>query len=120
MIIRKENRKVDTRDQMRGGKGTILTTSIVEQDVLADKGRLYTRMTIKPGRSVGYHEHINEREIYYIIKGSGIATDNGTESPINAGDVMVTGNGSSHGIENTGDIDMEVVALILFGEENYE
>jgi len=39
--------------------------------------------------------------------------DNGTEYEVNAGDTTYTMSGCGHGIENIGDTDLEIIALIL-------
>lgn len=39
-------------------------------------------MTIEPGCSLGYHEHHNESETYYILRGEGDYNDNGVIRPV--------------------------------------
>jgi mannose-6-phosphate isomerase-like protein (cupin superfamily) len=48
-----------------------------------------------------------------FLSGSGIANDNGTETPVTAGDVMITGGGASHALANTGTEDLVLLALIV-------
>ncbi|NLT94198.1 MAG: cupin domain-containing protein [Clostridia bacterium] len=101
---------------LRGGNGPIEMEHLLEVDKneFNGKGRLFARMTIKPGSSVGYHKHEGDAEAYYILKGEGLLNDNGTKTVIKAGDLAYTPSGSSHSIENTGDTDLELIALILF------
>ena len=70
-------------------------------------------MTLLPGCSVGNHEHLTETEYYIILSGKGTVNDNGEEKPIKAGDVMITGNGASHSISNTGDAPLVFHAVIV-------
>jgi mannose-6-phosphate isomerase-like protein (cupin superfamily) len=70
-------------------------------------------MVIKPGCSIGLHSHDQEEEIYYILKGQGVVVDNGIRQEVDEGDVVLTGGGASHSIENVSDEDLEVLAIIL-------
>lgn len=113
MIQRAGNMDLEVREQMKGGKGAVEVTHLLRQIQLKGKCRFFGSMLIKPGCSIGLHRHENEEEIYYIIKGEGTAEDNGIKQPVKAGDVILTGNGASHSIENTGSIDLEVLGVIL-------
>lgn len=113
MIQRSGNMEVESRSQMRGGKGAIEVTHLLQQNQLKGKCRFIGSMLIKPGCSIGLHRHDDEEEIYYVIQGEGTVEDNGVRQQIKAGDVMLTGDGSSHSIENTGNGDMVVLAVIL-------
>lgn len=118
MIKRAENLRQEVIASMRGGAGQVNITHIIEKnqdmDEFNGKGRLFSKNTVKPGCSIGYHQHTGDSEIYYILSGEGIVDDNGTKSSVKAGDVVVTKNGESHSIENTGTIDLVIIALILF------
>ena len=65
------------------------------------------------GCSIGDHPHVDETEFYYIIKGQGLFNDNGTPKAVTVGDICATGYGEVHGLENTGDEDLEIMALIV-------
>jgi len=113
MVQRAGNMEVEIREQMRGGKGTIEITHLLKQNQLKGKCRFVGSMLIRPGCSIGLHRHDNEEEIYYVIKGAGTVEDNGVRQPIKAGDVVLTGDGASHSVENTGDEDMVILGIIL-------
>ena len=68
---------------------------------------------LPPGTSIGPHDHVDEDEIYIIQKGQGLMTDGGKEFPVAAGDAILTGQGASHSIENTGADDLVVTAVII-------
>ena len=78
------------------------------------KGRLLSHSVIYPGSSIGFHQHHGDFETYYILKGEGVADDNGVKTPVKAGDVIYTKDGESHSIENTGTENLEIIALVLF------
>lgn len=60
------------------------------------------RLELDPGSSVGYHRHEGTEEVYFIMSGRGLYTEEGEESPALPGDVFLCREGRSHGILNTG------------------
>lgn len=114
-MVRKSNEmRSELRHEMGGGKGSVEVIQIMEREEFQGKGRLFARNILKPGTSIGMHKHTGDFEAYYIVRGEGVFNDNGTPVPIKAGDVGIIGEGESHAIENTGSVDLEVIALVLF------
>jgi len=109
MEMRTENIK-----EMRGGEGEVKVVHIMERNEFHNKGRLFAHNILKPGTSIGMHPHIGDFEAYYIIKGEGIFSEEGVENPIKQGDLGYIEVGKSHAIKNTGDTDLEIIALVLF------
>lgn len=103
----------EIKQQMRGGTGSVELKHVFMQEELTGKARLFARVTLNPGCSIGKHEHVNEEEIYYIIEGKGLVNDNGTESEIVSGDAVLTGGGAFHSIENRSDRPLTMLAVIL-------
>lgn len=101
-------------ENMHGGKGHVIIKNILGEEELNGKCGLYAEVTIEPGCSLGYHEHRNESETYYILSGQGDYDDNGTVRPVKAGDVTFTPDSYGHGLTNTGDTDLVFMALIIF------
>ncbi|MEG0379927.1 MAG: cupin domain-containing protein [Eubacterium sp.] len=120
MLIKNKEHQIDEKFEMRGGSGTIHIKHVADENILCDKGRLYAQITVEPGCSIGIHEHINEKEIFYVLKGQAEAEDNGKTVILEPGDVLVTGNGSTHAVKNRGSENLEMMALILYGDECYE
>ncbi len=115
MIRKSEDCKVEYREHMRDGKGTVEITSFIEGDQeLNDKGRLFAKITLKPGCSIGFHVHEKDSELFYIIKGTAEYNDNGEIRTVNAGDVTICPAGTGHGIENKTDETVELVAVIVY------
>lgn len=60
-------------------------------------------MTLQPGDSIGYHQHITNEDTYIIVSGTGAFTDaDGQEYPVKAGDITIARKGDSHALKNTG------------------
>lgn len=114
MIRRAAECKVDYKEHMREGDGTVQLTSLIGSSAeLNEKGRLFSVITLKSGCSIGYHVHEGESELFYIMKGTAVYSDNGTEVTVSAGDVTICPPGTGHGIANRGEETVELVALIL-------
>lgn len=116
MIKRLVDLKKDSVSNFRGGKGELQMTHFLEaeKDEFKGKGRLFCKNTLKPGSSIGLHEHVGDFETYVVLSGEGLVNDNGDLQPVKPGDVIITKNGEKHSLENTGTVDLEVIALILF------
>ena len=115
MIKRAEELKKDIKTLFEG-KGDVQILHVLDMDQFEGKGRLFARMTLAPGSSIGFHQHNNDFETYYVLKGEGIVNDNGTIIKVAVGDVVYTPNGQTHSIENdaSNTCDLEFMALILF------
>lgn len=106
--------KTERVENMCGGKGHVIIRHILGEKELNGKCGLYAQVTIEPGCSLGYHEHHNESETYYILSGNGMYNDNGTQRPVTVGDVTYTPNGCGHAMEPVGDQPLVFMALIIF------
>jgi mannose-6-phosphate isomerase-like protein (cupin superfamily) len=116
-VIRKADAvKVVKASGLRGGKGEVEMRQLLEadKDEFNGKGRLFAHNVLKPGTSIGWHQHVGDSEAYYILRGQALVNDNGTEVTVSAGDVVLTQDGEYHSIENNGDQDLEFIALILY------
>ena len=111
----KRELRTEKWENARGGKGTVTIKHILEKDELRGHARLYAETVFPPGASLGYHEHKGEFEPYYIIEGEGVFTDaEGNRIPVKAGDLCNINPGESHAIENTGNGDLRIIAIVLF------
>ena len=110
-MVRKtiERRKMNAR----GGNGEVIFHDVVTTEELRGHGRLYSKITLRQGCSIGWHQHVTDTEPYYILKGRGIFTDNdGSRIEVGPGDVCYIELGESHSIENPFEEDLELMALI--------
>lgn len=115
MIRKKQECKVEYREHMRDGNGTVEITDFIEgPSELNDKGRLFAKITLKSGCSIGYHVHEKDSEIFYILKGTAQYNDNGEVRTVEAGDVTFCPAGTGHGIANNSDETVELIAVIVY------
>jgi len=101
-------------EHMKGGEGIVeVIPSVVKGEYDSD-ANVIARLILKPGCSLGMHEHIAEEEIITVLEGKAEYNDNGTTIEVKAGDVCICKNGERHSIANISDIDdLELMAVII-------
>lgn len=115
MIRRADECKIEFREHMRDGDGTVkLTSFIAGPEELNGKGRLFSKITLEPGCSIGFHVHEKDAELFYFLRGEGEYNDNGEICHVKAGDVTICPTGTGHGIANRGEETLELVAVIVY------
>ncbi|MDC7243249.1 MAG: cupin domain-containing protein [Sphaerochaetaceae bacterium] len=115
MIIENKQQKIDIKTNMRDGKGDVILQQIVDKENL-NHSRLFSKITLKKGCSIGTHTHLKETEYYYIIQGEGEVTEKEGSYVARAGDVVITGDQESHSIINKKEEDLVFIALILLDD----
>ena len=114
MVKRRSSYEVKINEKMRGGEGSVKMEQLLTPDELNNKGRLYAKITIEPGSSIGHHVHEGEMESYHVISGEGQYDDNGETVTVYPGDTTYTPIGEGHSMKSVGDVPLEIIALILF------
>jgi mannose-6-phosphate isomerase-like protein (cupin superfamily) len=104
--------KVEQKEKMRDGEGTVTLTHFVDGST-QHHARMLAEITLPPGASIGKHQHDGETEYFIFLEGTGTVNDNGAETPIKPGDVMITGDGAFHDVKNTGSVPLVFNALIV-------
>jgi len=113
MIRKPDQMRSELREKMRGGEGIVNVIHLLNKEDFAARIRLCGRLVIPPGASIGMHQHDGEDEIYIIEKGAGMLDDGKTNTPVAAGDAILTGRGDSHSIRNSGTDDLVILAVII-------
>jgi mannose-6-phosphate isomerase-like protein (cupin superfamily) len=112
MLITHEQMRREERSQMRGGTGTTALYHALEAEPVHHM-RLLGEICLPPGASIGSHAHEGEREYFFFHQGRGRVNDNGVEKTVKPGDIMVTGEGASHSVSNTGSEELAFFAIII-------
>lgn len=112
MIVKRTQMKIEAKEKMRGGEGTTTLVHFADPATMKN-ARLLAECTLPPGASIGEHKHDNETEYYIILEGEGSVVDDGAPVHVGPGDLVITGNGASHSIANTGSVPLKFHAVIV-------
>jgi len=110
MIIEAKDLPVDYRTGERLGTATQLLT----EAQMHNRAKVFAHIRLRPGSITPLHQHVGTYEAFYFLAGEGEVDDNGTKKKVKAGDVMFTDDGEFHAVENTGSIELEYIALVVY------
>jgi quercetin dioxygenase-like cupin family protein len=66
----------------------------------------------EPGQSHPLHAHAGMDKVYHVLEGAGVFLLDGRELPMSAGDLLVAPDGVPHGVKNTGEGRLLVMAIL--------
>ena len=69
------------------------------------------RGRIEPGGEILPHTHDGQTETFYILSGSAVCTMGNKKTEVTAGQCCVAPSGVTHGLKNSGDEPVELMAL---------
>lgn len=113
MIKKSKDISITKIENLRGGKKSVNIKHLIQGDELKKQAKMISKITLPKGASIGYHDHTEDFEIYYILNGVGVVDDNGNITKVSQGDVIYTCDGATHSIENTGEQDLEFIAIVI-------
>lgn len=94
------------------GEGLARSVKLFKEDDFETGLNFLYYMELDPGVSIGDHTHQeNEEEMYVILEGGGTMTIQGKPSEVKAGDVVLNRLGWSHGLKNTGETILKILAF---------
>jgi mannose-6-phosphate isomerase-like protein (cupin superfamily) len=113
MIRKSRDMEREVRERMRDGIGAVEILHVFRSGELKGHTRLFARLRLPAGSSIGFHRHQGEEEIFYILSGRGEVGEGGPATPVQPGDAVLTGDGAGHSIANAGPDPLELLAVIL-------
>jgi len=111
MIIRNKGTEKLRKNLFNGAGETEIETLFTPEEFSAGV-RLCARITLAPGCGIGLHRHTGEDELYFILQGEGTVDDGETAAQVSSGTSILTRNGESHSLQNTGKEDIILIAVI--------
>ena len=99
-VIRPADHAVYTAEKM--GKATIF----------ASERLLVGLNAFEPGQSHALHAHAGMDKVYSVVEGEGLFLLDGQALPMRAGDLLVAPEGVPHGVRNTGQGRLLVLAIL--------
>lgn len=104
-VVKKTSAMVPREDAHGGSGGRRLFVS--DGEIKNFQGMTYGYLPV--GRKFEWHNHEGMNEIMYVIKGTGVVRDEDGEYSFEPGDFFILPDGVLHEIENTCDIENEMV-----------
>ena len=98
---------------LAGGSGDAVMSKLFQGDDLPAKAGLMAVIDLMPGSEVGYHQHVGDNELYWIIEGEGEYTENGETTLVKGGMATLVHEGGWHGLKNTGSEPLKMFAVII-------
>ena len=114
-VYAKESLIKANKDKAGGGTGVLVGEYAFTRDKAGKDQAIkeISWLTLKPGDSIGYHQHTTNEDTYIIVSGTGIFKDkDGREVPVKAGDVTIVRKNESHGLTATGSEPLVFVDVI--------
>jgi len=111
-MIRRKDKLTKVVGPIEGGKGNITRELLIEGNELKNQAKVFAKLSVPVGGSVGLHEHNKDYEVYYILSGKGEVLDGDKIVEVNEGDVVYAIN-TKHYIENIGDEELVFLAVII-------
>ncbi len=102
---------------VHGGKGILHWKRLATGLMMHADWDSFEFCRLEPGAAVGEHVHSRTEEIYFIVGGHGLMHINQERAEVGKGDLIVTTLNTRHGIDNTGDGDLEFVVVEVLPPE---
>jgi quercetin dioxygenase-like cupin family protein len=106
MTIDFNSMNYETFPNFKGGEGSLVAKMFFDGTCRAIRGFL------EPGSSIGYHQHVNNCELIYILSGEGTVNEDGVETKVSAGEVSYCGKGHWHSLTNTGKENLQIYCVV--------
>ena len=103
MLYKFENLEKVHQEKPRGGEGSqdLHCAFKMGEAPKNTAFQLAAYQILAPKSAIGYHEHTDNSDMYFVISGKGIYTDeNKKEIPIGPGDIALCPVGQSHALAN--------------------
>ena len=108
------NKRTNIVSNRFGGKGDVIIKHYIDEEMINDTIVMYAEVILKPGCSLGYHQHSGNSETIVVLKGTADYCDNGTTMTLKPGDTVHCPDGDWHSIGNNVNAteDLHLQALI--------
>ena len=103
---------IEHYENRAGGKGSIHIERLLSKEECGDHIKMYARVVVDVNSSIGYHQHVDDGEAYYILSGKALYTQDNVSQELKPYDIVYCPKLSSHSIENIADEPLVFMALI--------
>lgn len=98
-------------ENIHGSNGLCPHASIFKSGDFDTPIRFLNYTVIPSGVGYGLHKHGNDNELYIVLSGEGIYTEDGESIFVKTGSVMLNAPFGTHKIENTGSDDLRILVI---------
>lgn len=120
-MVRHEEAELRTGLGGGTGIGPAYVYELVPKEDLCGHGRMYAKIVLPKGSTIGWHQHVEETEPYYILSGTGEFVDNDKSvHTVTAGDICTIKPNEWHSLANIGDDDLVFIALVYYNRGRNE
>ena len=113
MVRREEEVRIRSVEKAQGGEGTVTFYDWLLPEEAMGHGKVFSKLVVPPGCSIGYHVHQGTFEAYLVLEGEATVNDNGEEIILKKGDMNLCKEGEGHSTTNNTDKDLVLMALIF-------
>lgn len=97
-----------------GGHGELNGFELVSAEMFDNKLNGFFYNELKVGSEIGFHQHVNNSEVYYLLAGDAQVKDNDDNwVDFKVGDCLYTKDGMWHALKNVGDTEVKFLAFII-------
>ena len=83
------------------------------KSTLFESSRLLVGLNaFEPGQEHALHAHTGQDKVYQVLEGEGLFLLEGRELPMKGGDLLVAPDGVAHGVRNSGNRRLLVLAIL--------
>jgi len=98
---------------IRPGDHAVFAADSMGKATIFESTRLLVGLNaFEPGQQHRLHAHSGQDKVYHVLEGDGMFLLEGRELPMTAGDLLVAPEGVAHGVRNTGDRRLLVLAVL--------
>lgn len=113
MIRKKEDMELLHVENSGNVKGELTKQFLLYPDETYGKTAMCATIELPHGSMIAEHDHTDDAELYYLLDGEAVVTDNDDTHLFHAGDVVFTGGGNRHSIRNESGTTIHFIAIIF-------
>ena len=95
------------------GIGTVKHNDAFPKESYASNLMFLHHTVLPPGTTIGNHAHENDEEIYIVLEGKGLYTQDDETFPVKEGDILRNRPYGTHGLVNTEAVDLKLLVFCV-------
>ena len=114
MIVKLKDIPKTDKENVWGGTGRLSSQMAVtpETRIAGSHFKAAGRVALDVGTRIGLHKHSGDEELYVILSGEGLYSEDEKQETVTAGDMLFLADGHSHGLQNTGKEPLVFIGIV--------